>query len=61
MPIEDGAASEKTADVPMEQEIIGGADGPAATFTATEADAMEKTVNEAMNSETKETEEKGEE
>ena len=61
MPMEEGTASEKTADVPMEQEIIGGADGPAATFTATEADAMEKTVNEAMNSETKETEEKGEE
>lgn len=61
MPMEEGTASEKTADVPMEQEIIGGADGPAATFTATEADAMEKTVNEAMNSGTKETEEKGEE
>ena len=61
MPMEEGTASEKTADVPMEQEIIGGADGPTATFIATEADAMEKTVNEAMNSETKETEEKGEE
>lgn len=42
MPMEEGTASEKTADVPMEQEIIGGADGPAATFTATEADAMEE-------------------
>ena len=59
MPVEEGAASEKTVEAPMEQEIIGGADGPTAAFTATEADAMEKTVNEAMNGETKETEEKG--
>lgn len=60
LPVEDGAAEvpgkaaevpEKAADTVVEQEIIGEADGPTATFTATEADEMEKTVNEAMNGE----------
>ena len=52
MPIEDGVAAEKAAEVPASTEtVIGGADGPTVSFTVTEADAMEQAVNEAMNSE----------
>ncbi|MGN0344754.1 MAG: transglutaminase domain-containing protein [Lachnospiraceae bacterium] len=69
MPVEDGAAEvpekaagvpEQVADTVMEQEIIGEADGPTATVSATEADEMEKTVNEAMNSEPEEVEQAAE-
>ena len=52
MPIEDGVAAEKAAEVPASTEtVIGGADGPTVSFTVTEADAMGQAVNEAMNSE----------
>ena len=47
MPLEDGSATVPSGDM----EMIGGADGPTAAITVPETDAMEKTVNEAMNME----------